>query len=161
MLAVVDKIYPHCTPELYYNRIMLPPPVPYSLHLLAQRKKREYWDQFLEELGAEDPWKVVRIAKDPFRLQPSMGDIFEGNRRLWTKEKVYTAINDSNFVTEQINEVQPATVQQPREYTEMVLLEMAERVEDVLASTSNISALGPDGINYRLLKTISNTHLGK
>ena len=55
----------------------------------------------MEELGAEDPWKVVRVAKDLFRLRSSMGDMFDGDKQLWTKEETCAAINSRNFIVEE------------------------------------------------------------
>ena len=34
----------------------------------------------MEELGTEEPWKVVRVAKDPFYLHSSMEDMIDGVR---------------------------------------------------------------------------------
>ena len=38
---------------------------------------------------------------------------------------------------------------------------MTEKVAYALAGTSNINAPGPDGVNYKLLKAIRKTNLGR
>ena len=36
-----------------------------KMRLLIKWKKEEFWRNFVEEQGTEDPWKVIKFAKDP------------------------------------------------------------------------------------------------
>ncbi|KAF8417934.1 hypothetical protein EV426DRAFT_681503 [Tirmania nivea] len=58
-----------------------------DLHRMIKRKKKEGWGKFLEEHGHKDPWEVVRIAKDPFKCSPLMGDIMTEDGRILTTDQ--------------------------------------------------------------------------
>ncbi|KAF8426088.1 hypothetical protein EV426DRAFT_662632 [Tirmania nivea] len=58
-----------------------------DLHRLITKKKKICWDRFLEEHGHKDPWEVARIAKDPFKCSPLMGDIMTEDGRLLTTDQ--------------------------------------------------------------------------
>ena len=45
---------------------------------LLQQKRRRHWEEYLEEHGAEDPWQVVKVARDPFKLKASMPQELSG-----------------------------------------------------------------------------------
>ena len=70
------------------------------------------------------------------------------------------AINNRNFVVKE-NVRQPEAPWLPRDYTEKELQQMIEKVAYVLAGIFNISAPEPDGVNYKLLKAIRKTNLGR
>ena len=40
-----------------------------KLLLLIKWKKEEFWKNFVEEQGAEDPWRVIKFTKDPWGIK--------------------------------------------------------------------------------------------
>ena len=71
-----------------------------KLRKMVKSKNRKHWEKFLEEQGSRHPWDIVRIAKDPFKCTPTMGDLTDtdGNLLRTDKEKV-GAFQKHNLVT--------------------------------------------------------------
>jgi len=58
-----------------------------ALKKLIRKKKRGCWNRFLEEQKHRHLWEVVRIAKDPFHTQESMGDLTDGGGVILTTQQ--------------------------------------------------------------------------
>ena len=46
---------------------------------MIKTQKKKCWDLFLKERGHRHLWDVIRIAKDPFKMTSTMGDITDKN----------------------------------------------------------------------------------
>ena len=47
------------------------------------KRKKECWYKFCMQWGNRDPWEVVRIAKDPFRIRGALGRSRPRRRPYW------------------------------------------------------------------------------
>jgi len=45
------------------------------MRTLVREKKKECWQAFCEENGEKHPWEIVKLAKDPWHLKSTMGDL--------------------------------------------------------------------------------------
>ena len=133
-------------------------------HMIGEKKPKR-WQKFCEEHGHRDPWEVVRWAKDPWRLRTKMRRLKmkEGKELISEQEKVQGLVQDL-FGWDK--DRQPTTTAQCDDerveyfgHSEKEV--MIEQVRKALSGTSNSSAPGPDGINYKLLKAIKDTRLGR
>ena len=66
---------------------------------LLQHKRRLHWEDYLHENGAKDPWEVIRVARDPFKLKASMPQKLTDNAGtiLHTNAEKCEAIVKHNF----------------------------------------------------------------
>ena len=134
---------------------------------LLQQKRRQHWEEYLQEYGAKDPWAAVRTARDPFKLRSSMPQVLKdaNGTILRTDEEKCTAITRHNFqppCTEPtIHELEEEPIHEGSLSIHLPPQEvLREQVDQALAKTSNSSAPGPDLISWRLLKAVSATVIG-
>lgn len=131
-------------------------------HMIGE-KKQKCWQKFCEEQGHRNSWEIVRWLKDPWRLKTRMRGLKtnEGKEILSEQEKVEGLVNDlfgwdptRESITRQGDEEQRELGEKERE-------EKLKQVGRALSRTSNSSAPGPYGINYKLIKAIRDTLLGR
>jgi hypothetical protein len=116
----------------------------------------------LEQQKDRHPWKVVRIAKDPFGTKTTISDLIDkGGNRLQTQEEIVEAFQRHYLVTtgEPPHTTPHVIVSLPLPYRR-ASNRTIHAVRSALANTSNNSSQGPSRINYRLLKLIKDTPLG-
>ena len=131
---------------------------------MVKRKKQECWTKFIQQNDHHHPWKIISLARDPFRLRPQMREEIRDNRgNILTqdKEKV-KGFQEHNFIWTPQQESLTVQDSYIKEVLDDTPLEWRiEQVVRALLNTKNNSAPGPDGISYRLLKLIRHTTLGK
>ena len=123
---------------------------------LIKRKKRECWDDFCEEQGNLEPWKVTKFSRGCWGQGEKMGDLIdEAGRRAEGEEEKAALLTRSLFGTEEPADPPRAWTTPPEtKKTSMTLRRL-------LKGMSNKSAPGPDGITWRLLKLTMRTPLGE
>ena len=103
-------------------------------------------------------WVVVRWAKDPWRLKVRMGRLWGTHgRSLETESDKVDGLVSDLFGQDAAGDTGHTSELMECPFDEEVLLGW---VWDALSGTRNNSAASPDGIGYRLLKTVRNTRLG-
>ena len=131
-------------------------------HMIGE-KKQKCWQKFCEEQGHRNLWEIVTWLKDPWRLKTRMRGLKtkQGKEILSEQEKVEGLVNDlfgwdptREAITRQGDEEQ-------RELGENKSEEKLKQVGSALSRTSNSSAPGPYGINYKLIKAIRDTLLDR
>ena len=130
------------------------------MRMMVREKKKECCKKFCEGNGEKDPWEVVKWAKHPWRIREVIKSLLDVDNNLlnMNEEKAEDLIRD-HFVwneEERILEKVEEKVED-EEVEEGPLKEMVIKVEIALSGTQNSSAPGPDGINYRFIKTIKET----
>ena len=75
-----------------------------ELKRLIRKKKRECWSKFLLQQSKRHPWDIVRIAKDPFKCTPIMGDLKDNDDNvLSTDEEKVAAFQAHNLISNNHN----------------------------------------------------------
>ena len=130
----------------------------YRLRNLIRDGKRKCWEDFCTESGERSPWEVVRWAKDPWRLKERMGRL-RGTDGEWLdseEDKVDGLMRDL-FGEEAAQDTRGMRTREDCPYSTD---EVMEWVRGSLSGTKNNSAAGPDGVGYRLIKSVRDTRLG-
>ena len=130
----------------------------YRLRNLIQDGKRKCWVDFCTESGEKSLWKLVRWAKDSWRLKVRMGRL-RGADGKWLeseRDKVDGLVRD--LFREEAAQVS-VVVGEGEEcpYSEDKVMEW---VCSALSGTKNNSAAGPNGVGYRMIKAVRDTKLG-
>ena len=104
----------------------------------------------------------MRWAKDPSHLKTRMWNLKDREGKLLgsEKEKVEGLVRDLFSWREgmiDLEETETAT----REWRVEEVKKMKALVKKVFMGTKNSSALGPDGVSYRLIKSVRDTPLGQ
>ena len=130
----------------------------YRLRNLVQDAKPKCWQDFCTESGERSPWEVVRWARDPWWLKERKGRL-QGADGTWVeleRDQVDGLVKDL-FGEETVQAAIVVGGGGECPYSED---EVMEWVCDALSGTKNNSAAGPDGLGYRLIKSIQDTRLG-
>ena len=130
-----------------------------KLRNMIKQKKREHWSSFVEETTsnkAQDIWKVIKVARNPFNRRNTMPATLE--RKDTDKQKAHTLINqhfqgspEAEIHNQQLQTMEG--IQIPKE-------ELVAKLLKALSTTNSHSTLGPDRISYRLLKLLKDSRLG-
>ena len=129
---------------------------------MVKEKKDRCWRAFCEDSGLQSPWEVVRWARDPWKEWERMGRLRDiGGRWLdGDAEKVRCLVSevfrgvggvDGGWSRGAVGDVE----------FPMSREEVGSSVRRALGRTKNGSAPGPDGISYRLIKSVRDTRLGR
>lgn len=134
----------------------------YALQKLIRSKKGDYWREFVENQEETDPWKVIQVAKDPFKFKSTLHSIQDGSTTLWNDTDISAAFSRHNFINAGNNNSAPTDNHTAAlaEYTTSDLARTVTHMEHLLSKCSNSSAPGPDGIGYSVIKDIKGTTLG-
>ena len=126
---------------------------------MIKRKKREHWSSFVEETTsnkAQDMWKVIKVARNPFTRRDTMPATLEGKD---TNEEKVQALIDQHF------QGNPEAVAHGQQLCSMEGMriqkeELVAKLLKALSSANIHSTPGPDRISYRLLKLLKDSRLG-
>ena len=129
---------------------------------MVKEKKDRCWRALCGDSGLQSPCEVVRWARDPWRERERMGRLRDvGGRWLeGDEEKVRSLVSEVfGGVREVVGDWSGGAVGD----VEFPLSreEVGSSVRRALGRTKNRSAPGPDGISYRLIKSVRDTRLGR
>jgi len=120
-----------------------------------RKTKAECWGNWVEE--GKGVWDILRVAKNPF------------NRRVRLETEERTSVDEADhegkaagFISHNIisGPEHPPPPQSRRE-REMPSKKTMDSILRALGKTKSSSATGPDGVSWRLLKALKDTHLGR
>ena len=130
-----------------------------KLRNLIKRKKREHWSSFVEETvsgKAQDIWKVIRVARNPFNTRNTMPATLNNKETDELKAQEIISQHFQGTKEEQVDtELLSSLKGLQKDKADIV-----SKLWKALSSTNNTSTPGPDRISYRLLKLLKGTNLG-
>ena len=124
---------------------------------MVRKKKKECWHFFCEENGDKDPLEIVKLAKGPWHLKASMGDLTDTNgvNLNTTETKVRRFVRDHFGWRKEGREIEDET--EKEEGRERQAKEIENLICKALSGMSNVSAPVPDDIGYKLIKAMMKT----
>ena len=131
-----------------------------KLKWMIREKKRNCWQKFLKEHGTKDPWEVVRLAKNPWGSKSRMKTLKDQEGNVIEEENRAEALEKARFLW-QDRETEEEEEDGREDAPGLGREELKDKVLDALSRTSNISALGRDGISYKIIKWANKSVLGE